>query len=134
MKTFILRIIAAMAIAAAACITFHSCRKTGINGDLDGQWQVMSIENLSTGEVTNPKRIYYCLFRHTVNLTRGPVAAAGNMAYDGGMLTLQFPSSPVESLADWGIYDEITVFKVEEVNSSRLIIASDRSRISMRRY
>ena len=45
-------------MAAVFALTVSSCRKRSINGDLDGMWQVMSIE-YADGTVVNPEATYY---------------------------------------------------------------------------
>ncbi len=110
-----------------------ACRKGGINDDLDGQWQIMEVENLSTGEVRGPMQLYYCLYLHTVNLT-GNGIIAGNMTYEGDRLTLEFPINTPAQLAPWFIYEKNTTFRVESLSGSRLVLLSDRVRISFRKY
>lgn len=110
-----------------------ACRKGGINGDLDGQWQIMEVENLSTGEVSGPMQRYYCLYLHTVNLT-GSGTVAGNMTYEGDRLTLEFPINSTAQLAPWYIYEKTTTFRVEALSGNRMVLLSDRVRISFRKY
>ena len=50
-KIIVLLMTALLAVAAV------SCRKRSINGDLDGMWQVMSIE-YKDGRTVNPEGIY----------------------------------------------------------------------------
>lgn len=65
-----------------------SCQKSPINGDLDGQWQVMDV---SPEPMEKPieQRIYYCFSLHVCQLTYyDGVFTAGNMAFDGKLSTL----------------------------------------------
>ena len=137
MKYNITRIVASVAIVLILA-TLASCRKGGINGDLDGQWRVLTVEDLSTGTVTEPTNIFYCFYLHTVNLSNPGVAATGIMTYSGTSLTLEFPYFPANytegTLSSWGIYTTETNFKIERLNSNHLTIASTRSRITMRKF
>lgn len=45
-------------IAVLLVLIVSACRKTSINGDLDGRWQIMKIEYAS-GEEETPERAYY---------------------------------------------------------------------------
>lgn len=125
------------AALAALIITFaiSSCRKGGINGDLDGQWRVIAVEHLADGTVSEPYNHFYCLYLHTANLTNPGVAATANMTYDrkGRRLTLEFPDG-AEHLAPWGIYDITTTFTIEHLNSHSLVIVSDKARVTMKKF
>lgn len=123
----------ALAVMAVIVLGATSCRKGGINGDLDGQWQIMEVENLATGETTGQQRLYYCLYLHTVNLT-GSGMTTGNMTYEGDRLTLEFPISTVDQLSRWYIYEKTTIFRVEALSGSHMVLVSDRVRISFRKY
>ncbi|MDE7452643.1 MAG: lipocalin-like domain-containing protein, partial [Paramuribaculum sp.] len=108
MKRYITRILALVAVVFTLAI-LSSCRKGGINGELDGQWRVLTVEDLSTGTVTEPTDIFYCFYLHTVNLSHPTVFATGIMTYSGTSLTLEFPYFPANynegALLPWGIYD-----------------------------
>ncbi|MBQ4083549.1 MAG: lipocalin-like domain-containing protein, partial [Bacteroidaceae bacterium] len=42
--------------------------------------------------------------------------------------------TPLEKLAKFGLYDLFTTFQLEELNKKSLILTSDKSRITMRKY
>lgn len=130
----ITRLAAALA-ALIITLALPSCRKGGINGDLDGQWRVITVENLADGTVSEPYNHFYCLYLHTANLTNPGVAATANMEYDrhDHRLTLEFPYG-VGKLAPWGIYDITTTFTVEHLNHHTLVIASDKARVTMKKF
>lgn len=122
-------------IAIICSLAASSCSKRGINGDLDGQWRILTIEELATGTVTEPQNLFINLYLHTVNLTNGPVARVGNMTYSGKQLTLEFPyNTDNTSLNAWGIYNWQTTFTVEHLTGSSLVIASDAARITMSKF
>lgn len=124
-------------LAFVAVILLTGCRKGGINGDLDGMWQILTVEQLSDGTTTNVKdrQLYYCLYLHTANLTKvGGVAETANMTYDGDKLTLEFPSSSVESLKPWFIYANTVVFTIDHLTRNDLVMHSDRVKLTFRKY
>lgn len=112
------------------------CRKGDINGDLDGQWQIMDLERVGEGKVLHPERTYYCLYLHTVNLTKaGGGGIGGNMIYEEGKrLTLDFPGANVDRLYDWGIYERTTTFKIEHLSSEKMVLKSDEAIIVFRKF
>ena len=134
MKQKIFRI-ATIIIFAVTLLGATSCRKGGINGDLDGQWRVITIENYVNGDITEPQNVFYCFYLHTVNLTAPSVVAAGKMTYSGNSLSLECPyNNDNISLSRWGIFTSETIFKIERLNSSHLIIESGWARITMRKF
>ncbi len=79
--------------AIIAIIAFGGCRKRPINGDLDGMWQIMTVEYPSAPTLV-PDRYYLCLYRHTANLRHyGGFTIGGNMIYDeeADSLAVEFP-------------------------------------------
>lgn len=129
------RIVALMALVMMVLTLCGGCRKIGINGDLDGQWRVLSIENTESGETLQPDNVFYCMYLHTVNLTGGSVGATGNMTYTGSMLTFEFPAvESVDVLKRWGIYSIRTEFEVERLTGSHLVIKSDAARITLAKF
>lgn len=129
--TYAAAILTAMLLSIAAT----ACRKGGINGDLDGQWRVITVEHLDDGTVSEPYNHFYCLYLHTANLTNPGVTATANMTYDkdAGRLTLEFPYG-TEQLAPWGIYASPTDFAIEHLTSQTLVVASDKARITMKKF
>ena len=121
MKTsryIILPLLMLWALFSASC-TYHS-----INGDLDGQWQLMNIE-LPDGTQNNPKNAYLCIYMHTVNLTspNHPTATA-NMVYDkiSRTLNLEFPYK--KDLSFWGLPEApcTVTFDIIGLNKQNLVM------------
>ena len=137
MKTIKILTILAM-VAFVSVLT--GCRKHYINGDLDGQWQVLTIEYKSDGHEENvkSKQIYYSFNLHTVNLRQShgaPGRVAGNMKYDEKTLTLEFPY--VKDAADleaWGMNSTVTTFAVKHLSKEKLVIESDYSVVTCRKF
>lgn len=123
-----------------ALLLMSGCRKHYINGDLDGQWQVLTIEYKSDGSVDNvkAKQIYYCFNLHTVNLRQSkasPSILAGNMKYDKKSLTLEFPTvnNPSE-LSAWGMNSPSTTFTMRHLTGEKLVMESDYAVVSCRKF
>ena len=131
--------IAVIAVAAVLTVSipFASCRKVSHNGKLDGQWQVVTIENPSTGESVAPyPKLYYCFNLHVVQLT-GVGSAAGNLRYDKGEgnITLDFPyASNTEGLSNFGINSNPITFHIEHLSGKKLVLRSPESIVTCRRF
>lgn len=123
-------------IITIATMGSTSCRELALNGDLDAQWQVMTLD-YPDGTQSAPGQYYYCFYRHTANLTTpGLYPITANLTYDGDDLTLEFPyvSSPTQ-LAPWGITvpDDATKpqggwiihYTVNHLSSKKLVMTTD---------
>lgn len=117
-----------------------ACNKASHNGALDGQWQITTIENLSSGETTvpNPAR-YICINLHIMQLTGGNRPTA-NMTYDkkAGHISCDFPyvekDKTESTLSPWGIYSNPVEFDVVKLNHKELVLRTDRTLITCRRF
>ena len=122
------------AVFLTAIVLMTGCRKRSINGDLDGQWQIMEI-TLADGTVENPEQYYYWLYLHTVNLTNVKGAMiTGNMEYGGNTLTLKFPTNEASSMLRWGIDAKETTFEVKHLSHSGMTLHSDYATIEFRKF
>lgn len=133
-KTFFSNVAAILAtiILFAAAV---SCQKRGINGDLDGQWRIISIENLQDDTTTEPTGLFICFNLHTVNLTRGVVAHTGNMVHDGDMIALEFPyNTDNTSLNEWGIFSWQTTFEITHLTGKDLTLRSESAIINLKKF
>ena len=148
MKAYIYKVWA-IAFAAMMC----SCESYLVNGNLDGYWQVQTIENKLTGDITYCKGdIYYSFQRDLVLLTyilpHRPVGQIKehHIAYftkENDSVTMTdfriyldkaAAQTPLEELAKFGLYDSFTTFQLEELNKKSLILTSDKFRIVMQKY
>lgn len=120
-------------VTAVLAVAVMSCRKSSINGDLDGMWQVMSIE-YNDGKVVNPESTYYCLFLHTFNLQRQGDRVAGNMIYEGDQLKLEAPYATAAQLEPWGINSTVTTFRILNLTGSKMTLKSDYTLIELRKF
>ena len=94
------------------------CPKHPINGDLDGQWQVMEVTP-EPQEVVIVERMYYCFSLHTVQLTfygAGPWVSGNILKFDDKQLVLDFPyaTSTLSKarLKQYGIYNNPFTFTI----------------------
>ncbi|MDE5806768.1 MAG: lipocalin-like domain-containing protein [Muribaculaceae bacterium] len=129
-----------LALSLTALIGISSCRKVSHNGKLDGQWQIMTIEETATGSVSEPsQREYICINLHVIQLT-GPSRLTGNMTYDkkGETLSCDFPYVKADEvdrlLGQYGIYANPVTLDVVKVDGKSLVLRSDRSLITCRRF
>lgn len=130
-----------------------SCESYLVNGDLDGFWQVTSIENKLSGETTQCKgNIYYSFQRDLVLVSYvSPTMPAGQtkenyIAYFSYMndsitmgdfriyLDIDGEQAPLERLEKFGLHDVYSTFQVEKLNKKSMILNSKDSRIVFRKY
>ena len=121
-------------LIAFTMIILEGCDKMPINGDLDGQWQVMEID-LVDGNIEKPTQLYYCFSLHTVYLSAPGSGVGGNMTYDGTTLTLDISDAEkATDLLPWGINSIVTNFDVVALSSGRMILKSDYAVIQFRKF
>lgn len=127
-------------LAAMCCLVFAGCQKSPINGKLDGQWQVMSIVPEPAPQVAFGRK-YYCFSLHVVQLTEAGFQAwtAGNMAYSGNKLTMEFPYAETSQhirnvLLDYGITSNPVTFDVVKLDSKQLVLSNASTTITLRRF
>lgn len=123
-----------LALLLWGLILFVGCGKLPINGDLDGQWQILEIR-YADGRIETPERAYYCVQLHTITLRQvsGP-NQTGNMVYEGDQLRIDMPLSDVSDLRVFGLDDTEETFTVTELSSSRLVLTSDYARLTLRKF
>lgn len=119
--------ILSLIIPALLVFVLAGCHYHNINGDLDGQWQLMSVD-LPDGTQQTPQQVYYCFFMHTANVTStSQGSAVANMTYDkhARTLALEFPYKG--TLSPWGLPDApCTVkFTINKINRKHLVMTLD---------
>ena len=148
MKRYIYRIILLLVAVIAS-----SCESYLIHGDLDGFWQVMSIENKQTGEIAHCKGdTYYSFQRELVLISYvSPNIPTGQMkenyiAYfsheNDSIYMTDFriyidksgKQPPLSKLEKFGLYDTYNSFCVEELTSKSLVLNSPKARIILRKH
>lgn len=115
-----------------------SCQKAPINGDLDGQWQVMSVTPEPTQKPIT-ENLYYCFYLHVCQLTYyDGIFASGNIKFDGETLYLDFPYAFNEGndiiLRQYGIDENPITFTVENLDKKSLILRHGDTVVTMRKF
>lgn len=124
MKT-ILSILCGLILA----LTITACNEGPINGHLDGQWQIMTVD-YPDGSSLAPDRYYFCFYRHTANLTHyGETSLPANLVYNEASrsLSLSLPSDH-DWLGGWGIprHTPTTLhFQIVSLSRKSLIMTLD---------
>lgn len=138
-----LRNILILLAATVLTLSFQSCRKRSPNGQLDGQWQILTVEDKTTGEVVSPyPKHYICLNLHVVNLTitGRDITISGNMNYskENSTVSFDYPLSQYNVSGrdprSFGMFSPQITFKVVRLDSKQLVIESDASVVSCRRF
>ncbi len=148
MKRYIYGLLMLLTIIATS-----SCESYLINGNLDGFWQVSSIENKTTGDITYCNGdTYYSFQRELVLLSYvSPTLPQGLMkenyiAYfthkNDSIYMTDFriyldrdgKQAPLSELEKFGMYELYNAFGVEELNSSSMVLSSEKARIVMKKH
>lgn len=127
-------------LISLASVGVASCQKSPINGFLDGQWQVMNVE--PEQEPLFPEfdtNLYYCFSLHVCQLSiPGKVWITGNMTYSENNLTISFPKelsyAEYMVLRQYGITNNPMIFSVEEKNNNIMLLKSENSTVTLRRF
>lgn len=126
-------------LAVVSLLTIlSSCQKSPINGDLDGQWQVMDV---TPEPAIKPikDRIYYCFGLHVCQLTYyGSGFMSGNMKYDGKTIYIDFPYAidfqSKETLRQYGINENPVTFTVAHLDKKSLILKNGDTTVTLRKF
>lgn len=129
-----------------------SCESYLINGDLDGFWQVQTVEHLETGKITEGNnKFFYSFQRHIVQLTKhySNGAAVLEAQYHAGFewkndsigmgdfrvydLYGCKKKAPASELKKFGLYQDYTMFHMQ-MSKQQLVLTSDSARIILRKY
>lgn len=135
-----LPIILYLALGIVIALGASSCQKSPINGDLDGQWQIMSVEPEPSDMIID-ENLYYCFSLHVCQLTYyGNGYTSGILAFDGNSISLSFPNLDMNNdrniklLRQYGIYSNPVVFQVDYLDKDKLIMKSEESRVILRKF
>ena len=139
-------------ITLFAVVFTTSCESYQIHGDLDGFWQVQSIENKQTGYITECKGdIYYSFQRELVLISYvSPTIPTGQIkesyiAYftcENNVITMtdfriyldrNGKQAPLSKLEKFGLHETFNTFDVEKLKSEDLILNSNKVRIVMKK-
>lgn len=134
-------------------LVLTSCESYHINGDLDGFWQVKSIEDKQTGNISHCKGdIYYSFQRELVlvscTLSSNPTGQMKEnyiayFTHENDTITMtdfriyldkDGKQAPLQNLEKFGLYELYNVFYVEKLNNKVLVLNSSKSRITLLKY
>ena len=136
--------------------SFAACDSYLINGDLDGMWQLQTIEQQEPKvTIKNQGNLFYSFQRHSVLI--GDYDKSQKLVghvnfeeqytclfeYAGDSITMgefhyyyvdQDKLAPVANLKKFGLYEKETTFYIEELTPNRLVLRSDSAVLTMRKY
>lgn len=124
--------------AFIAIIFFNQCQKAPINGDLDGQWEVIEV-NPKPEDTIIEERLFYNFSRHVCQLVYYEgYFLTGNMNFDGDNLWIEFPGKLNERekkiLRQYGIDGNPVVFEIESLNKKRLKMRDGEITVSLIKF
>lgn len=129
-----------LTISILTLLITSGCPKHPINGDLDGQWQVMEVTP-EPQEVVIAERLYYCFSLHTTQLTfygAGPWVSGNILKFDDKQLVLDFPyaTSALSKarLKQYGIYNNPVTFTIEQLDKNKLILRDGDVVVTLRKF
>ena len=130
-----------------------SCESYLIHDELDGFWQVQSIENKQDGNITHCNGdIYYSFQRDLVLVSYvSPTIPQGQIkenhiayfTYENDTISMtdfrvyidkDATPSLLSKLEKFGLYETYNKFQVEELRKNHLVLNSEKARIVMLRY
>ena len=138
--------LAIISIAIAGLVT-DSCDKTPINGNLDGMWQLMRVEDNGISTDVSTTQHYMCVQLHLIQLTKYGDFHTGifcHFDHKGKTLRLydfydrtHYVGNNIkdEKLTDastlwpWGIYLLDTMFQVNKLTEDALILQDPTGRV-----
>ncbi|MDE6143374.1 MAG: lipocalin-like domain-containing protein [Muribaculaceae bacterium] len=138
-KTFFPYLMSIILLVACQVLSV-SCQKSPINGDLDGQWQVMSVEpQPEEPDQMFDTRLYYCFSLHVCQLSiPGGVWLSGRLSFNGDEIALEFPESlnilEKRALLQYGINHNPVTFRVETLDKSRLVMRDGETVVTLRKF
>ena len=134
-------------------LVLTSCESYLVNGDLDGFWQVESIEDKQTGNITHCKGDIYYSFQRELVLVSCTLSSntTGQMkenyiayfTHENDTITMtdfriyldkDGKQAPLQNLEKFGLYELYNVFYVEKLNNKVLVLNSSKSRITLLKY
>ncbi len=140
-------------LALLIIVLISSCESYQIHGDLDGFWQVSTIEKKETGDIIHCNGDTYYSFQRELVLVSftSPETPTGQskenyIAYftheNDSIYMTDFriyldrngKQAQLSELEKFGLYELYNSFAVEELNSSSLVLSSEKTRISLKKY
>lgn len=117
------------------------CRRWSHNGDIDGHWQITSVELLDEqGEITetlHPQDYYIAIGLELLQLYYENTVCTGRMYVNGNMLEVDFSkvsNNPVWLRENCGFMEPVDNYEIITANCDHLVLQGSHSRISGRRW
>lgn len=119
-----------------------SCGKMPINGNLDGRWQLMTIDCHENGEQTYPEYTYYDVSLHLMEQKRKTANNETSLFFGlkarfqhiDDSLHIQMIRCTKKSVIPFGMNDTIQHFAVETLTKKKMILNSGYARLSFRKF
>lgn len=129
-----------MLVVVCILTAVSACQKSAINGDLDGQWQVMEVTP-EPPETIITERMYYCFSLHSTQLTyygKGMWTSGNLLDYHDNKLVLEYPyaksDSSIARLKQYGIYTNPVTFTIENIDKNKLILRDGEVVVTLRKF
>jgi hypothetical protein len=120
-----------------------ACDKLPMNGNLDGMWQLIAIQDNTTSNISDVKssRLYYSFQLHLVQLNNGEAYAHFSHRNDSivmydwfkGNLNNDKITDPTV-LNKFGLYELRDSFRVEVLTSEKMQLRSRKATLSFRKF
>lgn len=125
-----------------------SCDKIPENGDLDGNWQLLTIEEHNSGEVVSVKeqKVFWAVQLKLIAYKGADNSYLSRFVYDGDSLFLYnfyrhtryedylLTDSSTTELEKLGIHGISGRFAVESLDKKRMVLNSNDSRLVFRKF
>ena len=133
------------------CLTLSACEiETSNNGQLDGNWQLRTIDTLQTGGICDMSEsyIYWSVENNLLQLRdidNNNLKILFRFEKKGDLLNIHSPfkvitKDKLEALEDdnllrpFGIYGTTVDFSIEQLNGSQLVLRNEDYRFHFRKY
>lgn len=118
-----------------------SCGKKPINGNLDGRWQLMTIDYHENGQTEQPEYIYYDINLYLLKLWEtkdidsnfGP-RLFGRFSHVGDSLHVRMIHLTKAMVKPFGMNDTIQHFGVESLTKKKMVLNSRYARLQFRKF
>lgn len=119
-------------------ICIPACQKAPMNGNLDGQWEVMEVYPEPANKPLE-QRLFYNFYMHVCQLTYyGGYFMDGNMTYDEDIIQMDFPyadsENKIEILKQYGVDTNPVWFIVDFPEKNKMILSNETTTIILRKF
>lgn len=124
-----------------------ACDKVPINGNLDGMWQLMAVQDNATGSASDVKssRLYYSFQLHLVELGNAEFYAHFSHRNDSIVMydwcygnsddnSVNVKMTDATALNKFGLYELRDSFKVEVLTSEKMQLRSRKATLNLRKF